>query len=164
MGAVGANAPDPRGQMDNDLWRCRADGSAPVCAVAQIIVLTAGHENALAAALAQFPHYPHPEKARTTGDHDAPGSPILHTLSPYSNLCATPCCRAVTAADHWCHPANLVASVCWPWPMGCRPIASISASIMIAINSSNVTLGSQPSCTWALVASAWRQATSVGRK
>src|SRR5262249_36338100 len=83
MGVVGANASDPRGQMNDDVWCCIGKGTAHVFSAAQIIVLTAGDENALAPTLAQFLHYPRPKKTRATGYHDARGRPIRHI--PFSS-------------------------------------------------------------------------------
>src|SRR5262245_47016741 len=83
MGVVGANASDPRGQMNDDVWCCIGQGAAHVFSAAQIIVLTAGDENALTPTLLQFLHYPRPKKTRATGYHDARGRPIRHI--PFSS-------------------------------------------------------------------------------
>ena len=105
-------------------------------------------------------YHPRPEKARATGDHDAPGSPISYLPLLKFVRCA------LLQSSHGCRPlvpANLVASVCAIAPMGLQAEAPYPRVDHDRNQLFERDLGSQP-VPPGLGGICLKTATSMGRK
>src|SRR5262245_36581363 len=95
MFAVGADAADARGEMDDDVRTHLGQQPPDVLAAAQIVLLAAGHDDRRRTARPQFADHDGPEKTGAAGDDDALAAPELQATRPVSiGRHEAPCPRA----------------------------------------------------------------------